>query len=109
MRHRSGVVSEVNVTWGTPGAPQGPWFRVCGEAGCLYDWNGLWLHRKGEERRSIETEPEEVTLVREIEHFLECVETGTEPLVTGEVGREALRLVLAAYRSMATGEAVGVG
>lgn len=106
MKHHRGTVGEVNVTWGTPGAPQGPWFTVCGNEGCLYDQDGLWLHRKGEEPTQIPTEPEDATLVHQMAHFLDCVQHGAGPLVTGEVGREALRLVLAAYESMETGRAV---
>ena len=41
--------------------------------------------------------------------FLNCVETGAEPVATGAVGREALAVALAAERSIETGAPVGVG
>jgi predicted dehydrogenase len=37
--------------------------------------------------------------LEELRHFLDCVASGTKPCVTGEDGREALRIVLAARRS----------
>lgn len=45
---------------------------------------------------------------REIAHFVTCVRTGQEPETSGRDQRRPLELVLAAYRSMATGETVMV-
>ena len=45
---------------------------------------------------------------RELRHFVECVETGTEPAVTVEDGREAVRIALAANESAERGEPVQV-
>jgi predicted dehydrogenase len=42
----------------------------------------------------------------ELAHFLSCAETGTPPCVSGEDGRAALALVLAAKRAAATGQSV---
>ena len=42
----------------------------------------------------------------EVEHFFDCVRKNKQPLVTGEDGRKALEVVLAAERSIETGEAV---
>jgi predicted dehydrogenase len=42
----------------------------------------------------------------EIAHFVECLETGQEPRVTGEDGYKAMEIALAAIRSAETGEPV---
>ena len=42
----------------------------------------------------------------EIDHFVDCVEKGTAPLVGYRDGREALRLADAALESMRTGRTV---
>jgi predicted dehydrogenase len=106
LRHRGGVVSEVNVTWGTPGAPQGPWFMACGTQGTLYDQDGLWLRRASGVPQKVQAPQGGVSIHREIEHFLDCLRDGKQPRVTGQTAREALQLVLSAYRSIETGEAV---
>jgi len=43
---------------------------------------------------------------RQFTHFLNCIETGTEPLVAGADGRNVLAVADAARRSAASGEAV---
>ncbi len=40
------------------------------------------------------------TFLEEIKHFVDCVKTGREPLTSGESQKEALRVVLAGFRSM---------
>ena len=40
--------------------------------------------------------------IREIEHFVECIQKSKQPLVTGEDGKKALEMVLAAYESQET-------
>lgn len=44
----------------------------------------------------------------EISHFLDCVEGNTTPIVTGEDGVEAMRLIEAARQSIETGQPVTV-
>jgi predicted dehydrogenase len=40
--------------------------------------------------------------IREIEHFVECIHNNLQPQVTGEDGKKALEMVLAAYTSQET-------
>ena len=47
--------------------------------------------------------PEADTFALEVEHFLESVRTGREPLTSGRSQRRALEVVLGAYRSMESG------
>ncbi|MGE5507258.1 MAG: Gfo/Idh/MocA family oxidoreductase [Chitinophagales bacterium] len=42
----------------------------------------------------------------EISHFVDCLESGTEPAVTGEDGYKAMEIALAAIKSAETGEPV---
>jgi UDP-N-acetyl-2-amino-2-deoxyglucuronate dehydrogenase len=44
----------------------------------------------------------------QIAHFLESIRTGTEPITSGRSQRRALEIVLAAYRSIETGQPVRV-
>lgn len=43
---------------------------------------------------------------REIDHFIDCIMRDTEPMVTGNDGRAAIEIVLAAYRSQEKSEKV---
>jgi predicted dehydrogenase len=52
--------------------------------------------------------PERDTFALEVEHFIQCVRTGVEPITSGRSQRRPLELVLAAYRSMETGQPVAV-
>ena len=56
----------------------------------------------------IERVPAVDTFVREIAHFLAVIRDDAAPRSDGRSQRRALQVVLAAYRSMATGEAVAV-
>jgi UDP-N-acetylglucosamine 3-dehydrogenase len=42
----------------------------------------------------------------EIDHFLDCVINDSEPLVSGEDGKEALRICLAAQESASNGKVI---
>jgi len=45
---------------------------------------------------------------QELQHFVSCVKEDTEPLETGEDGREVLEIIMAAYESAATGRRVAL-
>jgi predicted dehydrogenase len=45
-------------------------------------------------------------MLQEIQHFVDCLRTGSEPLETGADGRVALEVVYAAYISAGRGERV---
>jgi predicted dehydrogenase len=47
--------------------------------------------------------PPEDAFALEIEHFLDCVRTGVEPITSGRSQRRPLEIVLAAYQSMESG------
>lgn len=47
-------------------------------------------------------------LKNELEHFVECIETGCEPIVKGEDGLSAIKVALAAVDSYRQGKAMGV-
>ncbi|TVY04225.1 Gfo/Idh/MocA family protein [Cohnella terricola] len=46
---------------------------------------------------------------RELQHFIECIETGADPRVTAEDGFKAVEVVLAALQSMDSGQPVTLG
>ena len=52
--------------------------------------------------------PEQDTFVLEIDHFVRAVRTGEQPVTSGRSQRRPLEIVLAAYRSMESGQPVKV-
>ncbi len=63
-------------------------------------YNNEWIKEAKIERK----EP----LRNEIEHFIECVETGKKPIVDGEAGLHALKVALLAQESAKTGKVLEV-
>ncbi len=45
---------------------------------------------------------------QEMAHFVECIEQGKQPLLTGEDGRAVLEIICAAYQSARTGQRVAL-
>ena len=104
---KSGVVGQVNVSWGTISPPRLPNIAVYGSEGTAYDLDGLYLAVKGREPVKVEESRLEPWMIpEEVRHFIGCVRTGAEPAVTGEMARLDLEVVLAAYESARTGERV---
>jgi predicted dehydrogenase len=42
----------------------------------------------------------------ELKHFINCVRTGKQPLVTGQLGRDVLEVIYAAYASAGQGKKI---
>ena len=123
LRYASGALGQIVTSWGLPQAPPTPWFAAYGDAGCLFDFNGLHLltntgcQPAGHEPVTIITDPtsqppgmppgadaEMVDLT--IRHFVDCVLNDVEPAYTPQMARQALEIVVAAYRSADTGRLV---
>lgn len=51
----------------------------------------------------------EISFKKEVEHFVDCILQDRQPEVTGEDGKAALKLALAAYKSAKTGKIQRVG
>ena len=99
----------------TAAGPEIHTIRVDGELGSIEARDGRTIRifserddwRVGE--RLIHHEiyvPEQDTFALEVEHFVQCVRTGAEPLTSGRSQRRPLEIVLAAYQSMETGQPV---
>jgi predicted dehydrogenase len=105
-----GVVGFLSNSWGTPGMLNFQWSALSGTEGSLFaDHRGrvvlvrarrgrrlhfFWRDRRGHE-----------AMLRE---FVEAIRSGRPPEMDGAEGRRDLAVVLAAYRSIATGQPVSV-
>ncbi|BBD73300.1 dehydrogenase [Sulfodiicoccus acidiphilus] len=108
-----GSLGSVNTSWAYELPPGDKRFAVAGEKGLLYGdllVLGYKVPGMGEARREWPTvrDPYTDTFIYEISHFLDVVEGRSEPIQGPEEGRSVVRLVTAAYRSVAEKRAVGL-
>jgi len=123
VRFRSGAVgtlveSFVMKSLVTASGPEIHTLRIDGELGSLTVEDGQtirlfseqpqWLPGGALTQHDIHV-PQADTFLLEAQHFLECIRTGREPVTSGRSQRRPLEAVLAAYRSMGSGQAERVG
>ena len=104
-----GVVGAMEGSWSSPHSEK--CIEIYGERGAI-----LIDFQSGRSRFSLDHVTERVEtdvgghdrFFMEISHFLDCVEGKTRPIVTGEDGVEAMRLITAARQSIETGLPVTV-
>jgi predicted dehydrogenase len=89
--------------------------RIDGELGSIVVEDGRMIRLYSEQAEMLGGEtliqheifvPEQDTFLLEIQHFLDCLRTGNEPLTSGRAMRRPLEIVLAAYQSMESGSPV---
>jgi predicted dehydrogenase len=117
IRFKSGVIAHVEGTWANP-AGFDVKCEVAGDKGMLDYHNKkatpLMIARtKTEEQKPGMAIPESPTAQNpyfmELQHFIDCVETGAKPSITPEDGMRAVEIALAATESIRTGKPVKVG
>ena len=119
LRFRSGAVGHVEGTWNDPGGFKVT-FEIAGDAGLLeYNFNqptGTPLRKSlnasdgGQAGVAVPESPTNVNPYQaELQHFLDCLETGATPMISPQDGREAVRIALAALESIQTGQPVILG
>lgn len=118
LRHRGGAMSHVEGSWASPPGPFRTALELSGSEGIL-EWDALepapvqTSLRLGDEGAAkvpgmadSPLYPEDDPYYRELRHVLDTLETGGRFRVTPQDGLEALRLALAAIRSLETNRPV---
>lgn len=116
MRFEGGVIACLEASWALPNAAQSSLdarVEIVGTRGAVYvDIYGQGLTVVDENRLDC---PDTMygpvvhgqvsgAVKEEIAHFVSCVLEDREPLITGEMGLDAVRVVSAAHRSLETGQ-----
>ncbi|MDB4865905.1 MAG: gfo/Idh/MocA family oxidoreductase [Cohnella sp.] len=111
IRMKSGVIAHVTGSWA-----QADGFRtfleIAGTGGvATFDSANIHsirttLRGEGHPQHSAESPLSSNAYANELQHFIDCVEAGTEPLVNGEDAAKSLQLALAAIRSAESGQVV---
>ena len=117
LRFKSGVIAHVEGTWASPSGFTVT-FEVAGDGGMIEFSNKTAVplvvaRAKTEEKEAGVPIPESPTAHNpyflELQHFIDCVETGAKPCITPEDGMRAVEISLAALESIRTGKPVKVG
>ncbi|MGQ9454394.1 MAG: Gfo/Idh/MocA family protein [Armatimonadota bacterium] len=116
LRFESGVIAHVEGNWARPSGFVAT-VEVAGTDGLLSYSNvgsvplTIELKAKGEQKTGV-TVPESPTskspYYLELEHLVNCLESGCKPEVTAEDGLEAVRIGEAALKSISTGQPVAL-
>ncbi|MFE6968581.1 Gfo/Idh/MocA family protein [Isoptericola sp. NPDC057653] len=108
VRFDNGSVGQLVTSWAYDAAPGTDRFSVVGEKGSLSsDGTTLRVRLRGEDEQVFEHEAVD-TFAAEIVDFVDCLGSGRRPLNTEVEGIAVLGIILAAYESARTGEAVDV-
>ncbi|RLF60792.1 MAG: hypothetical protein DRN25_01870 [Thermoplasmata archaeon] len=118
LKFKNGALGEVDVTCGAVIEPTNR-LEIYGTEGTILE-DHMWekpvmycSNHKGYEtdgwiKPEVEHSPfpgyYQLSFRKEMEHFVDCIINDEEPMVTGEDGREALRIALTAYKSLETGK-----
>ncbi len=114
LRYHSGAIGSLPTSWATRlgGISSGAWFSVYGTEGTIVsdDYSHLRVYSRKIEKsaeKPLEFQLETRNIVlEELKDFIECIQTGRTPLVSGLDGRKDIEICIAAYRSVETGQAV---
>ena len=116
LRFASGAIGQVVTSWGIKRPIREESLMLAGTGGTIWTENATLSltsaieDSPGEIRqREQETFPDVSypdSVKQAVGHFLDCIQRKTEPLLTAEDGREALRIVQAAYAAVKTGQRI---
>ena len=109
VEHDSGDLGVITITWGLPpGVRGGHMDDILGPEGAvLFTRDEITVIREGGEKREITIPPED-TKAKQVRHFVQCILEDEAPNATGENGRIALQVSLAALESIGTGQPVSL-
>jgi predicted dehydrogenase len=81
--------------------------RIELEPATRYDGNHMWLGRDGREREvTPPAGPAKTQFAGQLDHLVQSIRTGREPIVSGEEGLRDMRIVEAIYRSAREGRTI---
>jgi len=113
LRFKNGVIAHVEGSWSHEGFSTK--LEIAGDKGAIeYDSSQqrpLLATIKGDSTQkggvNVPRSPlKESPYYRELAHFIDCIETGKQPIVTAEDGVKAVEIAMAALHSVETGQTV---
>ena len=106
-----GVVGIINHSWTASQNPPPPRVSISGTEGTIYfEVGSPWLRiNDGRGESTLLYDDDQQGLVAMVREFSSCIEERREPLTSGAAGIGALTIIVKAYESMKSGEAVPLG
>jgi len=81
--------------------------RIELEPATRYDGNHMWTGRDGREKEITPPPgPAKTQFAGQLDHLVECIASGREPIVSGEEGLRDMRIIEAIYRSAREGRTI---
>ena len=103
LESTGGVIGTIEGSWATPASANV--IEVYGHSGAAFvdyaDGLRYFTESAGDWIRPEMSKPDRFVL--QMEHFLNCIREGKQPIVTGEDGLAAMKVIEAAYRSVERG------
>jgi predicted dehydrogenase len=112
LRFKNGALGHVEGSWAYPAGRFRTCYEIAGDGG-LAEWDSLdpapltvTLKAEASPQPHSPLAPQDDPYFVELAHFVHCLETGREFLVSPQDGLEAVRLSLAAIESVRTGQPI---
>ena len=111
LRFENGTVGHVEASWAYPdGSPFVTSYEFAGDDGLLEfdsrDERSVRVSGGAEGTNAPSSPLAKSPYTRELEHFVDCLENGTEPDISADDARQAVKIALAALESVERGEPV---
>jgi len=101
LNFENGTIGNLIVTWGAKNPLTQPLFIVYGTEGTIWeDSNEVYILKKEDKKKIYQARGEDNSILEEISHFIDCIVNNREPLVTYEIARKDLEIILEAYKSI---------
>ena len=111
LNFENGTIGNLIVTWGAKNPLTQPLFVVYGTEGTIWEDSGNLYLIKAQEQQIYKAQipgQEGNSIEAAIFHFVDCILNDKSPLVTFDIARRDLELVLAIYRSIAQNNAIAL-
>ncbi|HEX9336962.1 MAG TPA: Gfo/Idh/MocA family oxidoreductase, partial [Pseudonocardiaceae bacterium] len=109
VRFDNGVVGHITTSWAYQAPDSYEHFAAAGELGALHATRTRLTYRRNGQEPVVQEFAKGNDIESAIDHFADCLATGTRPLSGHPDGALALAVILAAYESVRTGAVARVG
>jgi predicted dehydrogenase len=108
VKFANDAIGNMVATWGIRKPFTVPLFAVHGTEGTIYEDSGDVILVKGDKREKILEAVTDNSILEEISHFIDCIFDNKEPLVSFEIAKKDLEVILGAYMSIQSNKVISL-